>query len=100
MDSSGYTLLIIIALSLIALICVLAKQKALEKSTTVKAKEPSSITTKSHTAGTTIEPEKTSSPPQHTIYAFHVITQTRICPFCDGENSVGTTVCKICGKSM
>ena len=46
------------------------------------------------------EEEKPSGPPQNTIYEFNAKSTKRLCPFCDGENSVGAKFCNICGRGL
>lgn len=104
MDTSGLVLLLIVAVCVIALIYIARKQKALDEEIVVKPTDSSwSSGATSSSRGITpgkVEEEKSSAPPQNTIYEFNAKSAKRLCPFCDGENSVGANVCKICGRDL
>lgn len=104
MDSSGFVLLLIVAACVIALIYIARKQKALDEEVVIKPTDStgSSGTASSSTGSTPSKPEedKPSGPPQNTIYEFNAKSTKRLCPFCDGENSVGAKVCNICGRDL
>lgn len=104
MDSSGLVLLLIVIACAIALIYVARKQKKLDGEVTIK---PTDSSVSSGATGSTTgnapgkpEEEKPSGPPQNTIYEFNAKSVKRLCPFCDGENSVGAKVCNICGRNL
>lgn len=82
-------LMIIIVASVIALIYVTKKSKALEKE---------DVTAESDAVQQ--EEEKSSGLPQTIIYKFSSKLENSVCPFCDGENRAGAEVCKICGKDL
>ena len=82
-------LLIIIVASVITLIYITQKSKDLEKEDVVDTFDAMQQ-----------EKEKPSGPPQNTIYEFSSKAGKRLCPFCDGENSAGAKVCKICGRDI
>ena len=46
------------------------------------------------------EEGKTTSSSQVIIYAFKAKNETTLCPYCDGENSIGATVCDICRRDL
>lgn len=104
MDSSGFFLLLIIAACVIALSYIVRKQKALDEEVVIKPRDSSgpSGTTGSMTSSVPGKPneEKPSGPPQNTIYEFSAKSTKHLCPFCDGENSVGAKVCSICGQDL
>ena len=97
MDSSGFVLLLIVAVCVIALIYITRKQKALDEEVVIKPTESSGS---SDTTPSKPEEDKPSGPPQNTIYEFNAKSTKRLCPFCDGENSVGAKVCNICGRDL
>lgn len=37
---------------------------------------------------------------QITIYSLSAMPPKNTCPYCDGENAVGTTVCDICKRAL
>lgn len=96
-SNNGYILLLVVVACVIALIYISKKRKALEENFTA-------------TSGTSdankvdnidpIKDETPSGPPQNTIYEFNAKSGNCLCPFCDGENSVGAKVCHICGRDL
>lgn len=97
-------LLLVVANCVIALIYIARKQKELDEPVDIKppATSCTSGSASSTTGGTSSKPEeeKPSGPPQNTIYEFNAKSAKRLCPFCDGENSVGAKVCNICGRDL
>ena len=75
MDTSGYILLIIVAVCVIALIFISRKQKALDRDYPIVPSVPAD------TDGPKEETEEEpSGPPQNTIYEFTSGTGKRLCP--------------------
>ena len=95
-------LLIIVALSVIALIYIAIKSKALEEESFIDVSDISEKSSTTSTTPTSIKQEKEepSGPPQNTIYEFSTKAGKRLCSFCDGENGDGAKVCKICGRDI
>lgn len=89
-------LILIVAISLIALIRVSKKRKALEKS----LEESSDKRDTPVLPDTEKKTEITSGPSQINIYELSSKAGTRLCPFCDGENRAGVRVCDICGRDI
>lgn len=104
MDFNGYFLLFIVIACVVGLIYLARKIKELDGVGDVKpaASSGSGATTSSKISGISgkNEEEKTSGPPQNTIYKFSAKRAKFRCPFCDGENSVEAKVCNICGQNL
>jgi len=100
MSLIGIVLIIIVVVCLIALICISRKRKALEDSF-IKTTTPSKVRAeKSITSDAQKEEEKPLTGAQTIIYEYRASAGTRICPFCDGENSTSMKNCIICGRNL
>lgn len=71
----------------------------INKTSTTSTTGTSSVTTAKYTGGKQVE-NKLSGPPQRTIYSYRVGKSTTLCPYCDGENKIGTKVCSICRRDL
>lgn len=87
----------VIVVSLIVLVSTGDKQKKLSESlpsgTAVAKSSPEDVPLKD------IKNMKVS-PPQVTIYAYSSADRSRLCPLCDGENSLEAAYCHICGQPL
>lgn len=91
-------LLLVLAVCVIALIRITQKLKALEEESDSTITNTSGT---SRTSSSTINDKKEEEGlPQNTIYEFSEKSEKRLCPFCDGENSLGAKVCIVCGREL
>ena len=93
MDSMEMILIVVVVICVIALICIAKKRKAVEVMDTPVADPPAPDPVADVIAPST-------DPMQKTIYAFVPKYRNRVCPFCDGENSLGAKTCDICGRGF
>lgn len=101
MGPTGYVLLIVVAACIIALICISKKRKALDEESYIKTPTTSIPSTeRTDTSNVPKETEKLLETAQNTIYEFRAKSTTRLCPFCDGENSLSAATCIICGRNL
>ena len=100
-------LLIVVAVSVLALICITKKSRTVE--TEEFSARPVTADARSVTATPTDicreeeipdDSSVSATPAQNTIYEYSSNNKHRICPFCDGENSVKENLCIICGMDI
>jgi hypothetical protein len=95
MDSLTVIILIFIGfIGLMALLFYVPARQDKENEYTKISEERDSKT------NTHIITEEKSSSSKTTIYAFREIKEKRLCPFCDGENSLEAKVCNICRRDL
>lgn len=105
MTPGGYILLIIVSVCVLALIYIAKKQKELNDlddyvKRKEKEKKEESREEKKEDKNESIKDDIVRTQPQHIIYEFSAKSAKRLCPFCDGENSVGAKICNICGRDL
>lgn len=93
-------LLLIVAACVIALICITKKFKDLEEGFSASSYTHSTSSAKGSFTSVHRDEEAPSDPTQNTIYEFIAESRKCLCPWCDGENSVGAKVCNICGRDI
>lgn len=105
MTPGGYILLIVVSVCVLALIYIWKKQRDLDDlddyiKRKEKEKEEDSRKKKEEDKNEYIKDDKVQTHSQYIIYEFNVRSAKRICPFCDGENSIGAKICNICGRDL
>lgn len=113
MDASGWILLLVVAVCVVALIYVAKKSdKLLEETPSDETDSISSSSVSGRSVGgassgsSAVKPAavqaKVEEPEdsQVTIYAYGSSRANRLCTLCDGENDVSATHCRICGNQL
>ena len=103
MAVGGWVLLGIVAACVVALIIVVAQQKKIDKKMESLAVPPKPEPPKpgpSKPEPSKPEPPAPEGPKQNTICAYRSAEKRRLCPVCDGENSMTAARCHICGEAL
>ncbi|MBQ9148927.1 MAG: hypothetical protein IJX69_05090 [Oscillospiraceae bacterium] len=85
-------LALVLILAVVVIINVAASKK---KKPAIEEKKPPVVISVRNQAA--LETEE-AGPEKITIYAFTPAARVKVCAFCDGENDISATYCRICGK--